>query len=73
MKFDLADNEMTIDMGYRGSLDLTVKFTDQNCITHERTFEFLVSGEKPTILTVSDKGKVIFSMTERDFRRESES
>jgi len=66
MKFDLADNEMTIDMGYRGSLDLTITFTDQNCITHSETFRFEVFGEKPTHLTLARAEKVIFEMTDRD-------
>lgn len=66
MKFDIADNEITIDMGYRGSIDLTIKFTDQNCITHEETFAFRVFGEKPTHLTVARAEKTIFEMTDRD-------
>lgn len=60
---------LTIDMGSHGEFDLTIKFTDQNCITHSQTFEFRVAGEKPTCLTVAKARKdseVIFTMTERD-------
>lgn len=60
---------LTVDMSTHGEFDLTIKFTDQNCITHTQTFEFRVFGEKPTCLTVAKALKdpeVIFRMTERD-------
>jgi hypothetical protein len=60
---------LTIDMGTHGELDLTIKFTDQNCITHQQTFEFRVYGEKPTILTIAKARKEpeeIFRMSDRD-------
>jgi recombinational DNA repair protein RecT len=69
MKYEIADTKLTVDMGYRGSMDLTIRFIDQNNIDHEQTFEFRVFGEKPTCLTIAKartEPELLFTMTERD-------
>lgn len=58
--------KITIDMGYRGELEITIEFTDQNNITHSRTLELRVFSEKPTCLTIEtagDDGKTIYATT----------
>lgn len=55
-----SDSEMIVDLGYRGTLRLTIKITDQNNIEHQQTFLFNVFGEKPTMLELHSESKLLF-------------
>jgi hypothetical protein len=65
----MPEQNLTVNMGYRGELHFTIVWYDQNSKTHEQTFVFRVYGEKPTYLTVEQaaiEAKEIFRKSERD-------
>lgn len=65
-KHEYSEEELTIDMGYRGELKLIIKFTDQNCITHTRNLIITVHGEKPTMLRIVEEEKILYLTNERE-------
>jgi hypothetical protein len=57
---DFEENEITVDLGYRGELRLVIKFNDQNNNTHRRNFFIRIYGEKPTEITVERESNIIY-------------
>lgn len=65
-KHEYSEEELTVDIGYRGELKLIIKFTDQNCITHTRNLIITVHGEKPTMLRIVEEEKILYLTNERE-------
>jgi tRNA G37 N-methylase Trm5 len=57
---DFEENEITVDLGYRGELRLVIKFNDQNNNTHRRNFFIRIYGENPTEITVERESNIIY-------------
>jgi uncharacterized protein (UPF0333 family) len=57
---DFEENEITVDLGYRGELRLVIKFNDQNNNTHRRNFFIRIYGGKPTEITVERESNIIY-------------
>lgn len=53
-------NRIIIDLGTSGHVNLTIRWTDDNCLSYEETIQIAARGEKPKSLWIERLTSVLF-------------